>query len=228
MPNTSGLFAQPYPNSSAVPDVPGDILLLAQSVDDDLSGQVAEWRVANAAARTALSGMRAGDRAFQIDTGITYRYSGSAWVAWSSPWISYTPTLTAAIGSFAVGTGGNAQNAAEYKFTDGDFRLRGRIVYGTSGASVPTSTPLVGLPSGIALRAPVISNESLFGQATLFDVGVAVNRGSVRYNGTATDKFEIQQNAATAAGAAVITDTSPWTWGAGDALEYDLIGKLTA
>jgi len=40
MPNTTGDYPMPYPNSSAVPDVPGDILLLAEAVDDALSGIV--------------------------------------------------------------------------------------------------------------------------------------------------------------------------------------------
>lgn len=226
MPDTTGSFPKPYPNSSDIPDGPAAFLALGLSVDGDLTGQVAEWRVADATARAALSGMRAGDRALQVDTGITYRYSGSAWVAWSSPWISYTPTLT----NLAVGTGGSAFNAAEYKFTDGEPRVRGRFVMGSSGASVG-SQPRIGLPSGMAMRAPVVANESLMGSVTLFDQGVAVNHGFARYFGTDTDKFELQQNAATAAGAASITASSPWTWsasGSADAIEYDVFPKLAA
>lgn len=40
MPDTTGSFPMPYPNSSAVPDVPGDILLLAQAVDDTLTAEL--------------------------------------------------------------------------------------------------------------------------------------------------------------------------------------------
>ena len=39
MPNTTGDFPMPYPNSSAVPDVPGDVLALAQAVDDALTAE---------------------------------------------------------------------------------------------------------------------------------------------------------------------------------------------
>lgn len=38
MPNTSGSYPMPYPNSSDVPDVPGDFLVLAQAVDVALTG----------------------------------------------------------------------------------------------------------------------------------------------------------------------------------------------
>lgn len=79
MPTTgSGLF--PYPNSSAVPDVPADILLLAQRVEKIASG----WTVcADATARAAL--VTAGDayeglHVFQIDTRVLYEYLSTAWV----------------------------------------------------------------------------------------------------------------------------------------------------
>lgn len=39
MPNTTGSYPMPYPNSSAVPDVPGDLLALAQEVDDTLTAE---------------------------------------------------------------------------------------------------------------------------------------------------------------------------------------------
>jgi hypothetical protein len=156
-----------------------------------------------------------------LSNGITYRYSGSTWQPWSSPWIPYAPTLTNMVMSVANG----GVNQGEYKFTDGDMRIRGRLLLGTTGASVGTN-PCVGMPSGFALRAPLAPNEQLFGRATLFDTGVAVNVGYLRYNSTNTDRFEILQNAATAAGVAAITATSPWTWAADDRMEYDLIAKI--
>lgn len=182
------------------------------------------YKEASTAARDLLTDMSVGDLCFVTANLITYRYNGTTWVPWSSPWISFTPTLTAGTGSWAVGTGGF--NVSEYKYTDGEYRQRGRIVFGSSGFTVFTSQPRVSLASGVALRAPVVANESLEGDATLFDTGVAVNRGYIRYNGTLTDRIEIVQNAATAAGSAVITSTSPWTWAATDAIEYSFTGKL--
>jgi len=80
MPNTSGAYPMPYPNSTAVPDVPGDVLLLAQATDTAFTAIAGIRRYANLAAINALASPRAHDRAVALDTGIEYRYSGSAWV----------------------------------------------------------------------------------------------------------------------------------------------------
>lgn len=84
MPETSGSRPMPYPNGSAVPDVPGDLLALAQRVSDaftSVEGQrgMFSYRWPNSAARTAQTGMRAGDEGYQVDTFTSYRYTGSTW-----------------------------------------------------------------------------------------------------------------------------------------------------
>jgi len=46
---------------------------------------------ADATARAAATGMASDDRGYQLDTKVTYRYSGSAWVAWDAPdWVALT------------------------------------------------------------------------------------------------------------------------------------------
>lgn len=177
------------------------------------------------AERDAISTPYLGLMCEVLSNGITYRWDGAEWEPWSSPWISFAPTLSAGTGSWTVGTGGF--NVSEYKYTDGEYRQRGRIVFGTAGTfTVPTAQPCVHLPSGIVLRAPVVANESLLSSATLFDTGNAVKPGYIRYFGTLTARVEIQQHAATDVGRASISNTSPWTWGATDAIEYDFIGKM--
>lgn len=57
---------------------------------------------ADAAERAAQTGMSVNDRGYQTDTDITYRYSGSAWVAWESGVFTYTPTLTPGSGAFTT------------------------------------------------------------------------------------------------------------------------------
>lgn len=57
---------------------------LAEAVQDALDSvrttrAVQNFRWANAAARTAQTGMVAGDRGYQVDTATDYIYSGSAW-----------------------------------------------------------------------------------------------------------------------------------------------------
>lgn len=174
-------------------------------------------------AKASAAYLVAGVYALDSSTGITYRRVSGAWRPWSSDWISFTPST-----NITLGTGGSPQNTGEAKFTDGDYRQRGRIVLGTTSPAMP-SAPYVGLLSGISLRAPLIANEQIdIGGVTLFDAGVAVNKGWIRYNASNTDRVELLQNAATAAGTAQITSTSPWNWGQGDACEYDFVGKLAA
>lgn len=56
----------------------------AADIDDQMATrQIQSYRWANAAAKTAQTGMAAGDLGYQIDTGIHYRYT-TAWVpAWA-------------------------------------------------------------------------------------------------------------------------------------------------
>lgn len=179
------------------------------------------YKAATTTVMNAITDMAEGDLCLVTADNITRRYTAGSWVRWSSPWISFAPVLT----NMAIGTGGGAFNVSEYKYTDGEYRQRGRIVFGSTGATFPT-TPDVGLPTGIVQRAPLIANELLLGSVTLFDTGVAIARGYVGYPGTVTSRVRLLQNAATAGGTAGITTTSPWTWNAGDAIEYDFIGKM--
>jgi hypothetical protein len=66
-------------------------------VNDTRQIQTFVW--ANSAARTAQTGMIAGDFGFQTDTSTTYRYSGSSWVAF------YPGSNVAMIPSSVAGTG---------------------------------------------------------------------------------------------------------------------------
>jgi len=95
MPDTTGAYPMPYPNSGDVPDGPADILALAQEVDDQFTALAGVRRYANVAAITALPSPRAYDRAVALDTGIEYRYSGSAWVL---DYEVYTNAITARAG----------------------------------------------------------------------------------------------------------------------------------
>jgi hypothetical protein len=53
------------------------------------------FRWANAAARTAQTGMRDGDTGLQLDTGMTYTRVSGVWKrSGSQSWIAYTPQIT--------------------------------------------------------------------------------------------------------------------------------------
>jgi hypothetical protein len=76
----------PYPNSSQIPDVSADMLLLAQAAAAVFDTKLMEnnYKWANAAARAAQLGMTAGDTGDQADLKLTYRYDGSNWKCTSS------------------------------------------------------------------------------------------------------------------------------------------------
>jgi len=161
------------------------------------------------------------DKCQAYDTGFVYRWNGSAWKPWESDWNSYTATLV----NFTIGTGGAALNSTDYRWDLGRLRIRFRLYQGTSGQSVGAGITVT-IPSGVTLRTPSTANLFIDGGATLFDVGVAVYKGWVRYNSTDTDKFAILSNAATVNGSQTITSTVPWTWGAGDGIEGELIADV--
>lgn len=185
----------------------------------------------NSGSLGTLAGMTAGDLCYCADVGITYRYNGTAWKRWSSDWIDYTATVA----NMAVGTGGSATKSTQIKFTEGRIKVRYRLLFGTTSAAYPSgSGPTISLPGAldgvggaVTLRAPLLANELLQGQVTIFDSGVSVNKGHVRYSGTDTDKFGLLANAATASGIATITTTVPVTFGAGDGFAGEMEADIT-
>lgn len=136
MPTTgSGLF--PYPNSSAVPDVPADILLLAQRIDLMASG----WTLcADSTARAALvtnSYAYEGLHVYQIDTKAVYVYKSSAWVR--EPGIIY-PTSVAGTGTSLSGAKVAASSATSISvngcFTTDFYAYEIHVDLTCSGAAV--------------------------------------------------------------------------------------------
>lgn len=172
---------------------------------------------ANLAAQSAHTGMIVGDKARRADTTVTMRYSGSAWKEWESDWISFTPTLT----NFTIGTGGVAANTAEYKWVEGDLRIRGRAFLGTSGSSVGSGV-VIGLP--VSLAAVPFTNIFYNSTGTLFDTSApATSMAFIRANGTLTNSVNIL--ALVAGAPASVTTTVPWTWAAGDGIYYDFTAR---
>jgi hypothetical protein len=101
----------------------------ATSVQDALDALVNDTRQiqtfvwANSAARTAQTGMIAGDFGFQTDTSTTYRYIGSSWVAfYATNATSVVPTSVAGTGvSFSAVTGLVSFSAATSVTVNGCF-----------------------------------------------------------------------------------------------------------
>lgn len=170
-------------------------------------------QVADGTALAALTGMVPGDRARRADNSITYRYSGTAWVPWESDWIAYTPTLT----GVTIGSGGGASNTAFYKYECGVVRVHGSIVLGATGAAVSGAVSLT-LP--VTAATPKFTNTFYIAAATLFDTSpAATTEARVRANGTSTTSFNLL--AVVTGTPANISSTVPWTWAAGDAMQYE-------
>lgn len=215
---TTGSGKWPYPNSSAVPDVPADILLLAQRIDLMSSG----WTItANATTRAALvtnSNAYEGLRVFQIDTKTEYLYTSATWVPWNSDWITYTTTLGQASGTFAIGTGGSAEKTSKYKYVNGRVCLYFKISLGSSGGTMGT-TPTFTLPFN---AVQPIGQYALLGRTiSIYDASspTSLFMGQVRLSTTSQSVAVIYSEAGTISG---ITATAPVTWASGDTIAGEL------
>lgn len=149
-----------------------------------------------------------------LDTKIVYRHDGSAWKAWDSPWISYSPTLT----GVAIGTGGSALSTWVYKYVAGDVRIKGGLILGTSGASV-SGIPTISLP--VNRVALLHAYEATLGAATLFDASATTPYlVAVGTDNTNVDRVRFFPHNSGAVATAV-SSTVPFTWTSGDAISAD-------
>lgn len=164
---------------------------------------------ANAADRTAQTGMALGYKGLQVDTGIEWRYDGSAWKAWESDWITYTPTMV----NVTVGSG---IAAGRYKYESGRVIVEGRFTYG-SGSGV-SSTASVTHPASLIADAISAGVEAPIGYAIYLDSAVASYPGVVVSSSTTVGRFLISNTASTYAANAVISGTVPFTWASSDAI----------
>jgi len=249
---TTGSAQYPYPGSTAVPDVPADILLLTQRLalmNGSGTGFVADatalaatitdgdaftgWSVYHAAAdcvvsyngsafklvgtkrfadvaaqtswTTTYSGLlEAGSLSYAVDTTITYRYSGSAWVAWNSPWFTRTPTLN----NITLGTGGTSYFRARY--VEGDIEEKLKVAFGTSGAAWTTS------PNWTLLAAPdplSYAAISQVGRGSAYDASATIDYDiTANWTGSgSTVNLYVRGTAATYLALGIITASAPFT-----------------
>ena len=141
--------------------------------------------------------------ALDLSSQITYRRSGSAWVAWNSASIAYTPTLT----NVTLGTGGT--NVGSYRFVAGRVIVDILITLGTGG-SVGTN-PIATLPvTSVALPSFIRRN----GFVSLYD-GSALNSfvGGALAANTTEVRFQLFNPISVS-----ITSTNPFTWTVNDVI----------
>lgn len=162
---------------------------------------------------TAISDVifRIGDIAYAADTTISYRWSGAAWIAWESPWITYNATLT----GFAVGTGGSALNSTRYRYVGGEIEVDAKFVFGTSGTTFPTSPTFTTPVTAAALKhANMIYAPG--GGSVILAAGTPFS-SIVHAAGTSVTTVTVAPNPGSA-GVANYTPTSPFTFAAGSTI----------
>ena len=161
-------------------------------------------RPANAAALAAITGMVIDNRAYQVDTGITYRYNGSAWKAWESDWITYTATLA----GFAVGTLGSPVAETIWQYRGGLVQLNWRFVFGTNGD--------VTFSGGATFTLPVSAHAS----ETFRAHTATINRTTATHAALTRIESGLTTARITLGTSPVgnVTSTTPWGggWAAGD------------
>lgn len=171
------------------------------------------FKWANAAARTAATGMSINDLGYQVDTNITYRYDGSAWKAWQSDWITATMTT-----SIVVGTGGST--LLQYKYVEGLVQIKGRITLGTAptvGANATMNLP-------ITVETPISPFFAYQGAANMYDVSVPANYdltvGASSSSTTVVAFFTIASAVGVRGG---VGPATPATWAVGDILSFNFL-----
>ncbi|MCB2412461.1 hypothetical protein LGT39_06305 [Demequina sp. TTPB684] len=173
---------------------------------------------ADDAERGAATGMVAGDLGFQVDTKITWRHNGTAWKGWESDWIAYTATLT----GFAVGTGGSALAETKYRFEQGRVRVDFKFIFGTTGATFPT-TPKFTYPA----VTPVTPFAFSFfeGHVTYATNAGATAPGWIVADNTSTTTVRLGRDTGSGGSTALDypTPTSPITFAAGSTMQGSFI-----
>ena len=166
---------------------------------------------ANAAARTAQTGMTIGEYGYQTDTQVTYRaISATTTEVWQSTWITWSTAPT----NLAVGTGGSALQQQKYKYIGGRVFFDCKYVLGTSGASMGTA-PVINLP--VTLVRPSSRFFKLSAAVGMFDTSATAQAdGLATLN--ALSAVQVLATYLVGATSTSITATAPWTWAAGDEL----------
>lgn len=188
---------------------------LAQSTQNALTAisgqlQIHTYRWTNAGERTAQTGMQAGDLGFQASDGVTFRYNGTAWKAWSSEWITYTATLT------GLNVGNGTQTSA-YRYQDGTAWVVGTFVWGSTSS----------LTSGVTLSHPMTTDALTggasmnLGTAVFHQPGVRSEMGLIQGINTTSCEVRTQGSSGAVVAPGAVSATAPFTWATGNRILWN-------
>jgi hypothetical protein len=169
---------------------------MATSVQNALNVREARtYSWADNTAKSAQTGMAAGETGYQIDNDIYYIYSGSAWKIWAKQPTIYTPTITG-IGitsrSFIYSIAGGVVNVSGNAVVSG-------VASGLIIISLPPTFNVNGalLPSSAAVIIGTGGLDDVTGSNYSLGVRVVTNStvGLVGYNAAATNLLVVDTSA---------------------------------
>lgn len=210
--------AQAGTNFSKALTPAGAISLL--NAQQDLLATLTGFRRGTAAQRAALAGAQLfqGLRFSESDTGITYRYNGTAWRAWESDWTT--------LNTFATDVPGATldQKAGRWRYNSGRCLFEGRIrlASGAPTQYVRVQTPVtVESASGLGVvyegeirLQDYADNFHAYKGAFYFDTTQTIRVGSIGYQSNAQATGYIQDYAG--------SNPFAHTWAVGTLMDWSI------
>jgi len=173
------------------------------------TAQIFTYRWANAAARTAQTGMRVGDIGFQVDTNTEYKFIvGSTWRVWNTPWISYSPVIVGMTNTTAV---------ARYRISGDQLLYRGNV---TCNAT-PSFSSLVEFPTPVPISTVDVSFNAVRATVNMISTGVDEAEGYFLFGGSAGLYLFYRRVSGSASVRGYPNATNPFTWKATDVIHFD-------
>lgn len=169
-----------------------------------------------ATALLAWSNARNGQQAFALDENATYLRVAGAWKLWDRAAYAFTPAL-ANLNPGATGT-----NQAWVTVSNGWAKVRGIIILGGAGLAVGSS-PTISIPfSAIPLGGVSATAATPLGLASFVDNGSRSHPGSMALSSgsTTTVTPQVWSTSLAQVSSGAVTAAAPFTWVAGDQLQY--------
>ena len=169
---------------------------------------------------TCTSGTRpsspvTGMHIYETDSTAFLKWNGSFWEPIASSRHAYTPTLTAATTNPTLGTGSVSNGWWNYE-PGPAISLNFFIKFGSSGLNPGSGTYSVSLPGGITSSNVYGTGHVAVGSIQIADSSSgAFQPGSVFVSASSTTLGLV--------GTAPVSNSSPWTWAAGDYLSGSAI-----
>lgn len=155
-----------------------------------------------------------------------WRYNGTEWVRLGgssgdivSDYVSYSPTYT----NFTLG---NGSENIQYRRVGKNIEILGTIVLGST--SSVTGDMILSMPNGLSGDTSLMDFNAILGQAVILDVGVERVLGHTRWQTSSLNSFVVRywENQVLGVGDQSFTSTEPFTWAAGDTIQFKAVAPI--